>query len=232
MRLRILLSGTCAALISAGGLAADFNLPEGPGRDLVYGRCRTCHDLQYVVDSAGITREDWSAAIQDMDRYGLRVPADERDKISEYLATYLSAGAPRSAPARAPAKVAVDGRSIYQQQCASCHQPEGGGVPRTFPPLAGNPDVYLDRLFPVYVVLNGLEGPATIKGERYQGLMPPFRHLSDEQIAAVVGYLRGAWGNEALRPAGFTDVDAKTVAEARKKRLKPFEVHAYRAAQR
>jgi mono/diheme cytochrome c family protein len=221
------------ALVWAASAAADrFELPEGPDRDLVYGRCRTCHDLQYIVDSAGIGREDWAAEIEDMARYGLRVPPAERDKMAEYLATYLGSDAPKAAPARGPAKTVVDGRTVYQQQCSSCHQPEGGGVARTFPPLAGNPDVFLDRLFPVYVVLNGLEGSATIKGEQYQGVMPPFDHLSDAEIAAVVAYVRGAWGNAALRPAGFADADAAAVGGARTKPMKPGEVHTYRAARR
>jgi len=220
-------------LVWTASAAADrFELPEGPNRDLVYGRCRTCHDLQYIVDSAGIGREDWAAEIEDMGRFGLRVPEAERDKIAEYLATYLGAGAPRAAPARAPAKTLVDGRAVYQRQCSSCHQPEGEGVARTFPPLAGNPDVFLDRLFPIYVVLNGLQGPATIKGVQYQGVMPPFDHLSDAEIAAVVSYVRGAWGNATLRPAGFLDADAALVGEARKERLQPTEVQAYREARR
>jgi mono/diheme cytochrome c family protein len=215
------------------GAANRIELPQGPNRDLVYARCRTCHDLQYVVDSAGITADNWVALIEDMGQYGLRIPADERDKIVQYLVTYLSANRPKAVPpSRPPAQAATDGKAVFARQCSSCHQLQGTGVPKAFPPLASNPDLFIDRLYPVYVVLNGLEGPAIIKGEHYNGIMPPFDHLSDVEVAAVVAYIRSAWGNAKLRPAGFTDLDAAAVRKARQKRMNPKEVHAYRAAHR
>jgi mono/diheme cytochrome c family protein len=122
----------------------------------------------------------------------------------------------------------ADGAATYQRQCSACHQANGTGLPNTFPPLAGNKDLYLERLFPVYVVLNGLEGAVTVKGAKYQGVMPPFDHLSDAEIAAVIGYVRKAWNNADLRPAEFVDVDDAAVAQARKKPMKPTQVHAFR----
>ena len=62
--------------------------------------------------------------------------------------------------------------------------------------------------------------------------MPPFDHLSDAEVAAVIGYVRAAWNNAELRPSGFVDVDETAVAEARKKRMTPKDVHAYREARR
>lgn len=233
MRLGSLLLATAIASFAAGAGAADrFELPPGPNRDLVYSRCRVCHDLQYVVESAGITRDNWAALLEDMGRYGLRIPSEEREKILVYLGTYLGPNPPKALPpSSAPAvQAAVDGEAVYARQCTSCHQAHGNGLAKTFPPLAGNPDLFLDRLFPVFVVLNGLEGPATIKGEHYQGAMPPFDHLSDAEIAAVVGYIRASWGNEKLKPGAFDPVDAAAVREARDRRMKPKDVHAYRAA--
>jgi mono/diheme cytochrome c family protein len=234
MRARSFLFGAGIALAAAGSFAADrMELPAGPDRDLIYGKCRTCHDLQYIVESAGITRDNWAALLEDMGRYGLRLQAGERDKILEYLVTYLGPGGAKAAPQGTPAAPpAADGKDVYARQCTSCHQASGSGVAKTFPPLAANPDLFLDRLFPVYVVLNGLEGPAVIKGERYQGVMPPFDHLSDAEAAAVITYVRSAWGNAGLRPPGFVDVDAAAVAEARQRRMTSSEVHAYRAARR
>jgi mono/diheme cytochrome c family protein len=121
---------------------------------------------------------------------------------------------------------------VFLRQCSSCHQKEGEGLPGTFPPLAGNPDLFLAREFPVYVVLNGLEGQITVKGGSYQGVMPPFDHLTDDEVAAVVNYVRSSWGNNGLRPDGFADVDAALVEEARDKRMAPKDVHAFREAQR
>jgi len=217
----------------ANAVAADrIELPAGPNRDLVYAKCRTCHDLQYVVDSAGITRANWVALIEDMGQYGLRIPDEERKKIVEYLATYLGPNAPtKTAPAGAPpVQTPVDGAAVYARQCSACHQPKGEGLAKTFPPLAGNPDLFIDRLFPVFVVLNGLAGPVAVKGENYQGVMPPFDHLSDVEIAAVVAHIRSAWKNETLKPAEFKDIDPAAVEEARGRKMSSTEVHAYRAA--
>jgi len=217
-------------LFSSGAGAERFELPPGPNRDLVYAKCRTCHDLQYVVESAGITHDNWVALIEDMGQYGLRIPAEEREKIVQYLVTYLGPNPPKAAPSGGPTLPAVSGQAMYERQCSACHQVKGTGLPKTFPPLAGNQDLYRDRLFPVYVVLGGLEGRITVGGETYQGVMPPFDHLSDAEIAAVIGFVRAAWGNSGLRPQGFVDVDARAVAQARKERMKAAQVHAYRAA--
>jgi len=230
----LVVAAATAVFSTESGAANRFELPAGPNRDLVYAKCRTCHDLQYVVESAGITRDNWAALIEDMGRYGLRMPESDRDKIVEYLATYLGPKPPKATPppkASTPA-AAVDGKAVYARQCSACHQLGGTGVAKTFPPLAGNTDLFADRLFPVYVVLNGLAGPVTIKGEKYQGVMPPFDHLSDAEVAAVIKYVRAAWNNAKLRPAGFPDVDAAAVKEARRKPMKPKDVHAYRAAHR
>ena len=224
---------TTAIFSTESGAADRFELPPGPNRDLVYAKCRTCHDLQYVVESAGITRDNWAALIEDMGRYGMRIPKGERDKIVEYLATYLGPNPPKAAPAAKPlAAPTVDGKAVYARQCSACHQLGGTGVAKTFPPLAGNPDLFSDRLFPVYVVLNGLAGALTIKGENYQGVMPPFDHLSDAEVAAVIAYVRAAWDNAKLRPSEFVDVDAAAVKQARLKPMKPKDVHAYRSAHR
>jgi len=228
--LRRFIAAVAIALAPAALLAADrIELPAGPNRDLVYAKCRTCHDLQYVKDSAGITADNWQALVEDMGQYGLRIPAAERDKIVKYLVTYLGPNPPAPAPAGSPSP-AIDGAAMYARQCSACHQAHGGGIANTFPPLAGNTDLYRDRMFPVYVVLNGLTGAITVKGAQYNGTMPPFDHLSDAEIAAVIGYVRAAWENAELRPAGFVDVDESAVKNARARSMNNTEVHAYRAA--
>jgi hypothetical protein len=79
------------AAISVPTLAAE--LPEGPNRALVASRCTECHDLQMVFDAAGISREDWSGALEEMTSYGLKMTPDERAQILDYLATYLGPSA-------------------------------------------------------------------------------------------------------------------------------------------
>lgn len=93
---------------------------------------------------------------------------------------------------------APDGRAVFQLNCAVCHRPTGlGGGP--YPPLAGNPDVNaVDSAGLIQTVLNGRTGPITVKGVQYGGNMPSWRgQLSNAEIAAVLTYVRTAWGNGA-----------------------------------
>ena len=95
------------------------------------------------------------------------------------------------------------GKEIYNRDgyCATCHQPDGRGLSASqFPPLAGTHWVLgsEDRL--IKVVLNGMMGPMTIQGKSYSGQVPmtPFGALlKDEEIAAVLTYVRKSFGNEA-----------------------------------
>lgn len=232
-----LIAGAVGGLMLAGVAHAQGgpDIPPGPNRDLVYGKCRTCHDLQYVVDSAGVPRYAWADLVDSMNEYGLELPKDQRAKIIDYLATYLGPNPPpKSAEKTATAKpaadaAAVDGAKVFKQQCSACHQVNGKGVAGNFPPLAGNPDLFLSREFPALVALFGMQGKITTEGKAITSLMPPAGHLSDAQIAAAVNYVRGAWGNDKLEPSGLKPIDAKMVAALRKQKLTPKQVHAERA---
>jgi mono/diheme cytochrome c family protein len=88
------------------------------------------------------------------------------------------------------------GRKIYAQQCAVCHGDEGAGFPPEMPPLAGNQSITMSSpVNPIRMVLNGGYAPGTRKNPRPHG-MPPFSHiLNDQEVAAVVTYIRVAWNN-------------------------------------
>ena len=58
--------------------------------------------------------------------------------------------------------------------------------------------------------------------------MPPLNVMSDEEIAAVVNYVRGAWGNDKMRPKSMQPVTPNLVAELRRKKLTSEQVFAYR----
>ena len=79
------------------------------------------------------------------------------------------------------------------------------------------------------VALFGMAGKITAEGKTINSAMPPFGHLSDAEIAAAIEYVRGAWGNDKLRPAGLKPLDAAAVAEVRKMKLMSAQVHAERA---
>jgi mono/diheme cytochrome c family protein len=151
-----------------------------------------------------------------MKQYGLRISPDQRAKILAYLATYLGPNPPPKTAAPAAAQAAkVDGEAVFKDQCVACHQANAQGVAGQFPPLAHNPDLFLSRDYPVRVVLFGLSGTVTVEGKTFESAMPPLEFLSDEQIAAVVNYVRGNFGNAALKPKDMTPIDAAAVANLR-----------------
>ena len=88
------------------------------------------------------------------------------------------------------------GQSVYMGQCASCHGAAGLGMPPHYPPLAGNPSIAMESAVnPIRMVLNGGYPPGTAGNPMPHG-MPPFaQSLSDDEVAAVVTYVRLAWGN-------------------------------------
>jgi cytochrome c oxidase subunit 2 len=94
-----------------------------------------------------------------------------------------------AAPAAAPAKLSKDdlikqGEKVYQANCSACHQPTGQGMPPNFPALAGSKVATGPIDAHIKQVLNG------------KGLMTPFKHLSDDDIAAVVTFERNSFGNK------------------------------------
>jgi mono/diheme cytochrome c family protein len=119
-----------------------------------------------------------------------------------------AATAPSSAEAANPAS-ASDGAVVYINNCSSCHQRDGRGVPGAFPPLADNPLVTGNPIAVIAIVKHGLSGRIVVRGQAYSGIMPPWaRLISDSDIAAVVTYIRGAFGNTA---GAVTLNDARSV---------------------
>lgn len=93
------LSGALVAAFAAAGqaFAQPADLPAGPNREMVAHECTACHDLGMVLSQSGLDRAGWSATIDEMMGYGLRVTPEEQAKIIEYLATYLGPAGRRPA---------------------------------------------------------------------------------------------------------------------------------------
>ena len=89
-------AGLICGMIGASLLchnAGAAELPVGPNKDFVARTCGACHDLEMVLDAAGLTREGWNDAIEEMVGYGLNVSPGERALILEYLASFLGPNA-------------------------------------------------------------------------------------------------------------------------------------------
>jgi mono/diheme cytochrome c family protein len=100
-------------------------------------------------------------------------------------------------PVAAAVASAPDGAALYAR-CATCHQPTGLGLPGNYPPLAKSEIANGPASIPIRIVLKGLQGPITVHGAKYNGIMPPYGigiEMSDAEVAAVLTYVRSQWGN-------------------------------------
>jgi mono/diheme cytochrome c family protein len=123
------------------------------------------------------------------------------------------------------------GEQAYNGNCAACHQAEGQGVPGAFPTLAGHAAELYDasRNYPINVLLYGLVGEIVVEGQTYNGQMPAFGTLADEDIAAILNHTMTAWGNEA-ELQDFEPYVPGDVAAERGANLSSQDVYALRQA--
>jgi len=150
-------------------------------RSAVFGPMATVvyHSLQYLTD------EDLAAMAGYLKS---QVQTHEPPEPTQFAVTEKQNAALRA-----------KGAKLYEHRCARCHQRRGEGVPRIYPPLANNQAIAMRYpINAIRIVVNGGFPPVTAGNPRPYG-MPPFgQDLSDEEIAAVVSYIRQSWGNHAL----------------------------------
>jgi mono/diheme cytochrome c family protein len=135
------------------------------------------------------------------------------DADARAIAVYLkeiAAGPPEAASAQPSATQMANGEKLYKGSCVACHELDGSGAPRIYPPLPGNANLQsADPLSTIRIMLDGAETITTPRAPN-TGSMPGYAKMSDQDIADVVTYIRNAWGNAA--PA----VNAADVAKARR----------------
>jgi len=124
------------------------------------------------------------------------------------------------------------GQTVFNANCLACHQVTGAGIPAVFPPLEGHVPELLavegGRRYLVALVLFGLTGQITVAEQGYNGVMPPWGHLSDSQLADVLNYIASAWGNGASLHPGFVAFVPEEVLGVRGDALDSGAVHAVR----
>lgn len=113
-------------------------------------------------------------------------------------ASYAQTSKPTAKPASTSALTAakLPGQAIFEQNCLTCHQANGSGVPNLNPSLRGTDWVVGDKTRLINVLLKGLQGQE-IEGEMYDNVMPAHDFLNDTQIADVLTYIRSSFGNKA-----------------------------------
>ncbi len=136
-------------------------------------------------------------------------------RATTLLARVVWPGKPGAAAPIAPLTSAEQqrfdaGREIYKNICQACHQPDGRGQDKLAPTLIGSALALAPADIPARILISGKEGPV--------GLMPPVGSvLSDDQIAAVLTYIRRDWGQAGspVDPGIVKDVRALTAGRTR-----------------
>jgi mono/diheme cytochrome c family protein len=127
----------------------------------------------------------------------------------------------------------ADGHGIFVSNCAVCHQPDGKGAPGVYPPLADSVGRYValkdGRAYLIHVVSNGMGGKIQVGSDTFEGDMPPWPQLNDQQVAEVLDYVLTGL-NAKLLPKNFKPITAAEVKAERVKQFSSDQVHAQRDA--
>lgn len=124
----------------------------------------------------------------------------------------------------------VQGREVYSREgaCVTCHQPDGEGLPGSgFPPLSDTKWVEGSEERLIKIVLKGLQGPIEVEGETYPGQVPMTAFggmLSDEEVAAVLTYVRNSFGNDAAPVSPDTVREVRDAVQDRESFYSPEEL--------
>ena len=96
----------------------------------------------------------------------------------------------------------VNGARIYQANCANCHQSQGEGLAKLYPPLAGS-DYLLENIpRAACIIKNGQFQKITVNGITFNQMMPAMPGLTNLEIAEVITFISNSWGNKG----GFQSV--------------------------
>lgn len=134
--------------------------------------------------------------------------ADLADMEKQKSRSYI--GTPDSVRDKLSQPNAIGGWKLYSIYCKNCHQQNGRGDNNRFPPLAGSEYVTGDKDKLISILLNGLQGEITVAGKKYNGLMPPFGHLDDHDLASILTNIRSRYKNNA---SAVTSDEVKKVRE-------------------
>lgn len=127
--------------------------------------------------------------------------------------------APKKAPlAKNKAERIAAGAGVYATNCAACHQPNGQGIENAFPPVANADYLNADKIRAIKVVTGGLSGSIKVNGKEYNSVMPAWT-LNDEDVANVLTYIYGNWGNSGK------EVTTAEVKKHREKEQAPLNEH-------
>lgn len=167
-------------------------------------------DVRHAVVAANTVQHFWNN-VDATGASGFEAPAEE-EFVKFTPPNHLS---------RADRKAYKLGAEVYQREshCATCHLTHGKGSVNVYPPLVGSPWVTGSEERLIKMTLHGLWGKIRVNGKTYdpsRGVPPmtAFRSLlKDEEVAAVLTFVRNTWGNQAspVSPATVKMVREQTI---------------------
>ncbi len=139
---------------------------------------------------------------------------DDLKAIAVYLKDLSPAASATVTAQASTTQQMTTGAAIYKDSCAACHRDDGQGIAHLFPRLAGDNAIQdANAVTPIRIVLYGSQGVSTPSAPTAPA-MPAFAWtMNDDQVAAVVTYIRNAWGNAAA-PVTAADVKTRRAASA------------------
>jgi len=91
----------------------------------------------------------------------------------------------------------VQGKKLYQTYCSNCHQEDGQGLARLYPPLAGSDYLLADLPRAACLIKKGMNETIKVNGVEFNQMMPANEGLTPIQVAEILTYISNSWGNEA-----------------------------------
>ena len=176
--------------------------------------------LPIVMEAGKMPLDDWTIHAHETAMAHLNGKAVEEEK-EEAVVTNLS-GIER--------ELFIAGKAIYAKEgyCITCHQPDGRGLSASgFPPIVGTNWVTGSDERLIKLVLKGLHGPIEVLGTKYAGQVPmtPFGGLlKDDEVAAVITYVRNAFGNKASVVTPGKVKEVRAASESKKGFYSPDEL--------
>ena len=101
----------------------------------------------------------------------------------------------------------IRGNEIYVDFCMQCHLANGKGDGINVPPLDGSDWLTKKRKLSIESVKFGQNGPITVKGKKFNNIMPALG-LSNQEVADVMNYIMNSWSNKQNKIVTVEEVAA------------------------
>ncbi len=93
----------------------------------------------------------------------------------------------------------VEGKRLYLQHCSNCHQKDGSGLARLYPPLKKSDYLKENEENVICIIKNGQSGEIVVNGISFNHPMPGNPRLTNLEIAEISTYIFSSWGKRAKR---------------------------------